>query len=589
MNTYQIILDVWEGNPDLDAEALKTAGVAGLIVRLNDMNGGHHMDERFVQDWAFALQFPVQSIYFVYNPWVSGKANFDWLVAHLPSDFGNRRLLIDTEVKYPGYSPDVYAKETGIFYGLVGGRYSQAIYTGAWFLPLVSKWPATIDYWWAAYPDALQGHKTWESFKAAVEKMVYANWTENSPGLVQLWQCSGGGDVLPGFGSHGVDVSVFPGTLDECEQWFHIPGDAERPGEPSHEDHGTEDQDEKQGEPSHEDHGMEDQDEKQGEPVMAWRENPHVLTVYHGQTVDVQEARRQGYSAIAAYLSEGDVKVDRSWLRDLSDKCKGVVPLLPMWSVIPAYEGYSQGEPTAQSQVDALMFTLEGVEYSGVVMNVESCTKWQTTTVATPSNIGSAAQAFYNTVAHLTGKPVYIRMTDDFVQKHTVDGTNRFMSWIQGKPYWIAEHSYRIVAGADTKWFAYPTGKVAMTLDEIRKRVYAPDTTHTPPDESRNPLVPENAAKKFWEFSWALHVPTGIVTDAYGKPSNAAIALSFAPDEPTFWAELNNFSQTPTVPVPVDPGTVVDPGTPSNPGPQLDRIETKVNEMYAILTAIKNI
>ena len=256
------------------------------------------------------------------------------------------------------------------------------------------------------------------------------------------------------------------------------------------------------------------------------------------------------------------MRVDRSWLRDLSAKCKGVLPLLPMWSVIPAYEGYSQGQRTADPQINALMFTLENVEFSAVVMNVESYTKWQTEVVATPANIGEAAKAFYNTVAKLTGKPVYIRMTDDFVQKHTVDGSQRFMSWMQGKPYWIGEHAYRIVNGADTKWFHYPMGKISMTLDEIRERVFAPDVAHTPPDESRNPLVPENATKKVWEFSWALHAPKNIVSDAYGKPSNAAIGLSFRPTEEAFWNELG-FTQTPTVPIPTDPGT--DPETPADP------------------------
>ena len=559
MNEFQIILDIWEGNPDPDEAKLKAAGVAGLIVRLNDMNGGHHLDERFAQDWAFAKRFPIQSIYFVYNPWVTGKQNFDWLVAHLPADFDGRRLFIDVEVKYPGYSPDTYAKETQVFYNLVAQRFPQAIYTGAWFLPIISKWPTAIPYWWGAYPNYLQGHATWESFKAAAAKMIFESWTKAAPGPAGLWQCSGGGNTLPGFGNHGVDISLFPGTLEECKQWFHIPSSETIPPE--------------------------------GEPSMAWRENPHLLVVYHGQTVDVQEARKQGYSAIAAYLSQGDVKVDRSWLRDLSAKCKGVMPLLPMWSVIPAYEGYSQGQRTADPQVNALLFTLEDVEYSAVVMNVESYTKWQTNVVATPANIGAAAQAFYDTVVKQTGKPVYIRMTDDFVQKHTVDGANRFMSWIQGKPYWIAEHAYRIVNGADTKWFYYSTGKISMTLDEIHQRVYAPDTTHTPPDESKNPLVPENAQKKVWEFSSALHVPTGIVKDAYGKPSNAGVALSFMPTEEAFWNELG-FTQTPTVPIPTDPDpgtpgseTPTDPKTPTDPEAPSSRDEA-LKDIFTCITKI---
>ena len=304
---------------------------------------------------------------------------------------------------------------------------------------------------------------------------------------------------------------------------------------------------------------------------------------------DVAEARKQGYSAICAYLSEGDVKVERSWLRELSKQCKGVMPLLVMWSVIPAYEGYSQGQPTADPQVNTLMFTLEEVEYAGVVMNVESYTKWQTNVVATPSNIGAATEAFYDTVSKLSGKPVFIRITDDFVQKHTVGGNQRYMSWMQGKPIWIGEHSYRIVNGADVKYFFYPTGKISATLDEIRKDVLAPDVTHTPPDESKNPLVPEDGVKTAWEFSWALHIPTNIVFDSYGKPSNAAIALSFAPDEPALWKQL---------------GFV--PGAcrlirrsiqeirrsirnSSNADPNRDRIEKMLQEIYPVIMGIRNI
>ena len=304
---FQILLDIWEGNPDLNVAELKAAGVAGLIVRLNDMNGGHHMDERFAQDWATALQFPVQSIYFVYNPWVSGRANFDWLVAHLPSDFGNRRLLIDTEVKYPGYSPDVYAKETGIFYGLVGGRYPQAIYTGEWFLPLVAKWPGDIDYWWAAYPDALQGHKSWESFKAAVEKMVYANWTKAAPGPAKLWQCSGGGNVLPGFGKHGVDISIFLGSLKELKQWINP--------NPSEED-----------------------------PMTTPYDNYALgLALEIGQTIDLKAAKAAGFSFVTQKYAS-DFTINRDWATIVQAAANAGMPIFA--EVVPYMTavGCSQGK-----------------------------------------------------------------------------------------------------------------------------------------------------------------------------------------------------------------------------------------------------
>ena len=313
-----------------------------------------------------------------------------------------------------------------------------------------------------------------------------------------------------------------------------------------------------------------------------WRNKPLILVVYHGQTVNVAEARAQGYSGICAYLGQGDEKPDRAWVRGLSAQAKGVMPLFIMWGIVPAYEGYSQGQRTAEPQVNALLWQLDNIEYSGVVMNVENPYKWQTQVIATPSNIGAATKAFYDTVVNLTGKPVIVRSTDSFVQKYTVDGSQRFMSWIQTKPYWIAERKYRIVAGTTTTWYEYLSGAVSATLEQLRERVYAPDVDHCPPDESLNPLVPENAVKKFWEFSRGRHIPTGIVFDAYGKPSKAAVVLSFAPDEDYLWSEYGFAEAGPTEPGdnPDDPPI---PPAPDDPG--LAQIMADVTEIKAILQA----
>lgn len=219
---YQILLDIWEGNPDLDAETLKAHGVVGLIVRLNDMNGGHHMDERFEQNWALAKQFPVQTIYFVYNPWKNGQANYDWLKAHLPANYGQRRLMVDIEVNYPGYSPKIYAIEVERFKTLVNLRFPMAIYTGHWFLSCLSRWPVDVDYWWAAYPYALKQCTTWAQYKQALEGVGFELFTRPAPAPARLWQCSGDGVRLEGFGRHAVDVNVFPGTLDELKAWMGI-------------------------------------------------------------------------------------------------------------------------------------------------------------------------------------------------------------------------------------------------------------------------------------------------------------------------------------------------------------------------------
>ena len=103
-----LVIDVWEGQLEIDERILKEAGVGGIGIRLNDMNGGHHMDENFIRQWGEAADF-VRFPYFVYNPWVSGQENFNWLVVHCPP--GVMALAVDVEVKKAGYSAATYAAE----------------------------------------------------------------------------------------------------------------------------------------------------------------------------------------------------------------------------------------------------------------------------------------------------------------------------------------------------------------------------------------------------------------------------------------------------------------------------------------------
>lgn len=72
----ETILDVWEGSLDIDEQIIADGGVVGLIIRLNHISGGHHMDENFTTQWLQAINF-LRAPYFVYNPWVDGKANFN--------------------------------------------------------------------------------------------------------------------------------------------------------------------------------------------------------------------------------------------------------------------------------------------------------------------------------------------------------------------------------------------------------------------------------------------------------------------------------------------------------------------------------
>src|SRR5512146_3347696 len=101
--SYLVIADIWEADISIDVPTFISGGVDGLIVRLNDMNGGHHRDKLFDSNWERAKLFPLQAVYFVYNPWVSGGEDFNWLYANLPPDYGARRIFSDIEVRYAGY------------------------------------------------------------------------------------------------------------------------------------------------------------------------------------------------------------------------------------------------------------------------------------------------------------------------------------------------------------------------------------------------------------------------------------------------------------------------------------------------------
>lgn len=223
------VLDVWEADVNLDAPVLKKAGVVGIIVRLNDMNGGHHKDEKFDELWAWAKAFPVRAAYFVYNPWVSGPENARWLLANLPADYSaTRRVFIDIEVRYDKITADEYAREVRSFLALVKKQQPVAIYTGGGFVELLNPWPASEDYWWARYPSVFWPPKTtlftWEQWdELALRQGFNPDPMKLCRGSIKLWQCSADRVILPGFGGRAVDVNLFNGSLPELAAWFGSP------------------------------------------------------------------------------------------------------------------------------------------------------------------------------------------------------------------------------------------------------------------------------------------------------------------------------------------------------------------------------
>jgi hypothetical protein len=221
MSNFVLGTDVWEGNPNLDEAVLKAAGVSFMIVRLNHMDGGHHMDVNFLKQWEEAASF-LRIPYFVLNPWVSGKENYEWLAAHVPDV---KAIAVDVEVRMPGLSPADYSQILSDFLGLADRKWRVMIYTGAWFTPLISQWPSNHQYWWARYPGVLYPPATelisWGDLR---KKLDGLKWTPGpTPGPCNLWQCTADRYKLPGCGGTHVDINIWNGTLDELAEWAGQP------------------------------------------------------------------------------------------------------------------------------------------------------------------------------------------------------------------------------------------------------------------------------------------------------------------------------------------------------------------------------
>jgi hypothetical protein len=217
-------IDVWEGNPEINEAQLFEEDVRFMIVRLNSMSGGHHMDSNFYSQWEQVQAF-IHWPYFVYNPWVSGQANFDWLAAHMPAEAG--AVSIDIEVKKDGYSPKTYAEQVKIFFDqfTVDAQGSHPwnvnIYTGQWFLGYLFSWPGDREYWWARYPYALHAdQRTYISWADLRTKLGAYGWHPGTTaGLCRLWQCTADRFILPGCGGTCVDINEWSGTLEELQAW----------------------------------------------------------------------------------------------------------------------------------------------------------------------------------------------------------------------------------------------------------------------------------------------------------------------------------------------------------------------------------
>lgn len=213
-------IDTWEGQLEIDEAVLKANDVRFMFIRLNNMSGGHHMDTGFAKQWSEAKNF-YRAPYFVYNPWVTGQQNYDWLAANMPADA--RAVAIDIEVAYAGYSAVTYAVEVAKFEALVKAKWNYVIYTGEWFLSYLSTWNKSASYWWAQYPFAFYPSSpltlTWDELRTKLIPFTAPANSAKIPGILKFWQFSGDKLILPG-NSKTMDVNVFFGTDAELQSFF---------------------------------------------------------------------------------------------------------------------------------------------------------------------------------------------------------------------------------------------------------------------------------------------------------------------------------------------------------------------------------
>jgi hypothetical protein len=192
-----------------------------MIARINDMSGGLHDDIYFPELWEMGKAFLARGIYGVYTPWVDGITNFNWIYNKLNLLKYTGRLFVDIEVKYPNYSPTVYAGEVAKFILNSKANWPTTIYTGEWFLSTLSAWSTIVDYWWASYPSKINGCLSWELYKQLVETLPFGSYNaDKCPGKISIHQISGDNYKPIGAGGAALDTNIFLGTEKQLEDYF---------------------------------------------------------------------------------------------------------------------------------------------------------------------------------------------------------------------------------------------------------------------------------------------------------------------------------------------------------------------------------
>lgn len=218
----QIVLDSWEANLEIDETELIANQIAGIIPRINSLSRQLRIDLKFQKQWDESAAFE-RAPYYVHSPYYTARDQFSFLCDHVPSSHLHARIAIDKELQDPNKTP---AQETPAFFeflGMVKERWEIVVYTGHWFIPQLSTWPAQEEYWWARYPGYLYPDASekisWPALKARLATVPWAPGPV--PGPCKIWQCTADRYKLPGLNGRTVDVNVFAGTRAELHAWLH--------------------------------------------------------------------------------------------------------------------------------------------------------------------------------------------------------------------------------------------------------------------------------------------------------------------------------------------------------------------------------
>lgn len=220
MDTYVMLVDSWEGNPNLDEKVIWDNGVRGWIVRLNSVSGGLHRDDTFENQWTQVERF-YRFPYFVYDPWYSPKSNYEFLGECLPKNV--KRVAVDVELANKNKSPQTYAREMREFVLKAKRHWNLTIYTGGGFTHLLSEWPLEEDYWWARYLYIFYSSpavpSTWEEMhkKAKILRWVPAPTIKVN---IPIWQVSGDSFKLPGTDNRVIDINIWNGDEFGLACWI---------------------------------------------------------------------------------------------------------------------------------------------------------------------------------------------------------------------------------------------------------------------------------------------------------------------------------------------------------------------------------